>query len=87
MPRQANGTLEPVRKPWWMPGGWHAETWVCSMRGHVAAASGHDAAGDGPGDDRLVRGDLVRCVRCDAWVPLASVDREAERVPLPRRGK
>jgi len=66
------------RRPWWLPEGWHAETWVCSMRGHVCAPAV---------DDRLAQGDLVRCVRCDAWVSRAAVDEQAEEVAWPRRGK
>jgi uncharacterized membrane protein len=66
-------------RPWWLPEGWHAETWVCSMRGHVCAP----AADDG----RLNQGGLLRCVRCDAWVPAEAIDRKADTVPWPRRGK
>jgi uncharacterized membrane protein (DUF2068 family) len=49
------------------------------MRGHVVTPVGDDR--------RLARGDLARCIRCDAWVPQDSVDRQAEAVPRPRRGK
>lgn len=69
-----------MSKPWWLPEGWHAETWVCSMRGHVCPPLGDY-------DERLAVGDMVRCIRCDAWVPQASVDHQADAVPLPRRGK
>lgn len=48
------------------------------MRGHV----------HGPLDDeRLAQGDLLRCVRCDAWVCREAVDRQADKVPWPRRGE
>jgi len=67
------------RRPWWLPEGWHAETWVCSMRGHVCSPT--------VDDDRLAQGDLLRCVRCDAWVATDAMDRQADRVPWPRRGK
>ena len=67
------------RRPWWLPGGWHAETWVCSMRGHVCPPT--------VDDERLARGELLRCVRCDSWVSGEAVDRQAEGVPWPRRGK
>ncbi|MDQ6949234.1 MAG: DUF2127 domain-containing protein [Actinomycetota bacterium] len=67
------------RRPWWLPEGWHAETWVCSMRGHVCPPTADD--------ERLARGELLRCVRCDAWVSAEAVDRQAEGVPWPRRGK
>lgn len=67
------------RRPWWLPGGWHAETWVCSMLGHVCSPT--------VDDERLARGDLFRCIRCDAWVSGEAVDRQADEVPWPRRGK
>jgi predicted membrane protein DUF2127 len=66
-------------RPWWLPEGWHAETWVCSMRGHVCAPTAEDG--------RLNQGELLRCVRCDAWVPAGAMDRQADSVPWPRRGK
>ena len=68
-----------MRRPWWLPEGWHAETWVCSMQGHVCAPA--------IPDERLARGDLVRCLRCDAWVHRSAVDELADEVPWPRRGK
>lgn len=68
-----------MRKPWWLPEGWHAETWVCSMRGHVLPPA--------TDDERLARGELMRCLRCDTWVPGAAVDEAAQPVPWPRRGK
>ena len=66
-----------MRKPWWKPEGWHAETWVCSMQGHVVCPID---------DERLAHDGLLRCVRCDSWLPPASIDRHAEPVPMPRRG-
>ena len=65
-------------KPWWLPKGWHAETWVCSMRCHVVV--------DETDDDRLSRDELVRCIRCDAWVPRTAVTAVAPG-HRPRRGK
>ncbi len=47
------------------------------MRGHVVDP-GHDR--------RLTQNDLMRCLRCDAWVPTTSID-DAEAVPWPRRGQ
>jgi uncharacterized membrane protein len=49
------------------------------MRGHVYSPI--------VDDERLAQGNLRRCVRCDAWVSWAAVDRQAEEVPWPRRGK
>ncbi|MEO5680871.1 MAG: DUF2127 domain-containing protein [Acidimicrobiales bacterium] len=68
-----------MRKPWWLPEGWHAETWVCSMRGHVFAPAGDD--------ERLHRAEMARCLRCDAWLPPGAVDNDADPVPWPRRGE
>jgi hypothetical protein len=48
------------------------------MLGHVVAPTTHD--------QRLVEADLLRCLRCDAWVPRSALDTQAEVVPLPRRG-
>jgi uncharacterized membrane protein len=67
------------RRPWWLPEGWHAETWVCSMRGHVCSPAADD--------ERLTQGELLRCVRCDAWVTEEAIDARADAVPWPRRGK
>jgi hypothetical protein len=66
-------------RPWWLPEGWHAETWVCSIRGHVCSPT--------VDDERLATGELLRCVRCDAWVTGDAIDRKAEAVAWPRRGK
>ena len=49
------------------------------MRGHVYSLI--------VDDERLAQGNLHRCVRCDAWVTGDAVDRQAEEVPWPRRGK
>lgn len=49
------------------------------MRGHVYSPV--------VGDERLAQGNLHRCVRCDAWIGSEAVDRQAEEVPWPRRGK
>lgn len=81
------------------PRGWHAETWVCSLRGHHAPAA---FATELPaGDERLgmdLAGGrrLARCLRCDVWVerPIPSAEDArwvvlppVEEVPKPRRGK
>ena len=82
-----------------VPKDWHTETWVCSMRGHVAPAAkvrtlrGQDRrlGIDLPDGDRL-----VRCLRCDVWldVPIPSAKAATTDVlpdvadlPKPRRGK
>lgn len=49
------------------------------MRGHVCSPTIED--------ERLARGELLRCIRCDTWVPAGSIDHLAEAVPWPRRGK
>ncbi len=80
------------------PRHWHNETWICSMRGHVAPAATVAVLTD---DDRrlgLVVDDVryVRCLRCDGWFECADPTPEqvtSERMPahdelaLPRRGK
>ncbi|HOT81595.1 MAG TPA: hypothetical protein PKY13_16495, partial [Microthrixaceae bacterium] len=80
------------------PRHWHNETWICSMRGHVAPAATVAVLTD---DDRrlgLVVNDVryVRCLRCDGWFECADPTPEqvtSERMPahdelaLPRRGK
>lgn len=81
------------------PSHWHPETWVCSLRGHIAPA--RFAAEIGP-DDRLI-GVLVtdgrrmsRCIRCDCWIehapPVGDEVKYARIPPLaeidkPRRGE
>ena len=81
------------------PKHWHPETWVCSMRGHVAPAA--DAASVGANDARLgaVLADgrrLARCLRCDAWIEHPAPDPATARwhqlpplgqIDKPRRGK
>jgi len=49
------------------------------MRRHVAPPVGDD--------DRLTRGDLVRCIRCDAWVPADAVAEDPGPAGWPRRGE
>lgn len=82
-----------------VPRRWHNETWICSIRGHVAPAAGasrlrpSDAAiGAEEGDGTR----LSRCLRCDLWMraPVPGPDQAVyEVVPplaeldLPRRGK
>jgi uncharacterized membrane protein (DUF2068 family) len=53
------------------PKHWHAETWVCAMRGHVTPAA--YALELGPGSEELgvTLADgrrLARCLRCDTWI-------------------
>lgn len=48
------------------------------MRGHVVTPATED--------DRLAREDLMRCLRCDAWLPRDAVDQQADAVRWPRRG-
>jgi uncharacterized membrane protein (DUF2068 family) len=79
--------------------GWHAATWICSIKGHAAPAATvatvderEKAAGLAIDVDGTWR--LSRCLRCDAWVagPIPS-DPEADRLPpfdlldLPRRDR
>ena len=81
------------------PKRWHAETWVCSIRGHVTPAA--RAARLRP-EDRELGVDLPdgrrfsRCFRCDLWVegaPPAPGQEGCEVIPplaelhLPRRGQ
>ena len=85
-----------------VPKGWHTETWVCSMRGHVTPAAW--VARLDPDDNRLgisVPGHappdrLVRCLRCDVWLEVPNPqpgDARSEtmppvsELPKPRRGK
>ena len=82
-----------------VPKRWHNETWVCSMRGHVAPAA--RAARLRP-DDVTIGVDaadgtrLSRCFRCDMWIRLAvpagddiayDVVPPLDELDLPRRGK
>ncbi|MGI8662577.1 MAG: DUF2127 domain-containing protein [Acidimicrobiales bacterium] len=80
------------------PKHWHAETWICSIRGHVLPA--RTVARLRPEDRELgidtVDGRrLARCLRCDVWVegmPPAGSDATAEvlapidEIAKPRRG-
>lgn len=82
-----------------VPKDWHTETWVCSMRGHVAPAAhvvelraeDRRIGVDLPDGDRL-----ARCLRCDVWLDVArpasgpGVRRHLPAtagLPKPRRGK
>src|SRR6478752_882674 len=80
------------------PKHWHNETWICSIRGHVAPAAG--VARLTPGDHRLgFDADgrrFARCLRCDVWLehPEPAPDRvtsehlpPVEQLPHPRRAK
>jgi uncharacterized membrane protein (DUF2068 family) len=81
-----------------VPRRWSNETWICSLRGHVAPAA-HAARLRSPVDDPLGievgGGDrLCRCLRCDAWVRVAAptdptydVLPPADGLPRPHRGK
>ena len=53
------------------PKHWHAETWICSLRGHVAPAqfASEVSPTDAALGARLADGRRVaRCLRCDCWV-------------------
>jgi uncharacterized membrane protein (DUF2068 family) len=79
--------------------GWHAATWICSIKGHFAPAATvgvvderEKAAGLAIDVDGVWR--LSRCLRCDAWVagPIPTnphVDRlpPFEQLDLPRRDR
>lgn len=84
-----------------VPKAWSNETWICSIRGHVAPAARvlHVRPEDralgvaiGPEGDRL-----ARCLRCDAWVASPAPDAGGDGVtpvlppieglPRPRRGQ
>jgi uncharacterized membrane protein (DUF2068 family) len=79
--------------------GWHAATWICSIKGHCAPAATvgivderENAAGLAVDVDGVWR--LSRCLRCDAWVagPIPTnpeVDRlpPFEQLDLPRRDR
>lgn len=82
-----------------VPKRWHNETWICSMRGHVAPAAAAvrmrpEDANYGFDEENGTR--LSRCFRCDMWLrtpPPAPEDAAYEVVPpiaeldLPRRGR
>jgi uncharacterized membrane protein (DUF2068 family) len=76
---------------------WHAETLVCSRRGHILPAA--EVATLGP-DDAGVGFDLpdgrrfARCLRCDSWLvvarplePSAPTLPPVAQIALPRRGQ
>jgi uncharacterized membrane protein (DUF2068 family) len=82
-----------------VPKSWHSETWVCSIRGHVAPATKAATLRE---VDRELGVDthdgrrLSRCLRCDTWIdgyPPPSGQEAYATVPplaeldLPRRGK
>ena len=78
------------------PKAWSAETWVCSMRGHVTPAAFVETLG--PDDAMLgveITGGqrLVRCLRCDLWLaeaaprhPIRPSLGPVDELPKPRRG-
>jgi len=82
-----------------VPKGWHTETWVCSMRGHVTPAA--RVVHLRPEDRRLgvdldAHDRLARCLRCDVWLEVptpAPGDRLPDvlpplaDLPKPRRGR
>lgn len=81
------------------PKHWHAETWICSLRGHVTPAAKAErvlladaALGAQLADGRR----LARCLRCDTWIEheVPTPEEAAYDVvpliadlPRPRRGK
>lgn len=81
-----------------IPRRWHSETWICSLRGHVAPAA--DAVRLRPEDGNLGADlpdgtRLVRCLRCDLWLRIDPPDDSApnevipplDQLDLPLRGK
>lgn len=80
------------------PRRWHNETWICSLRGHVAPAARALELTD---DDRRLGHDVdglryARCLRCDGWFecPIPTPEQATwtrlpphEELALPRRGK
>ncbi|MGZ4681510.1 MAG: DUF2127 domain-containing protein [Acidimicrobiales bacterium] len=82
-----------------VPRRWHNETWVCSIRGHVAPATqaARLRAEDAPLGVDLDDGTrLARCLRCDLWLRTAPPEADAvtfdvipplDELDLPRRGK
>ena len=82
-----------------VPRSWDNETWICSIRGHVAPAAHTAELADGDAAVGVVAPDgtrLSRCLRCDLWVrtrppqgPEVARDRlgPVDGLPHPRRGK
>jgi uncharacterized membrane protein (DUF2068 family) len=76
---------------------WHAETFVCSRRGHILPAADVeilDAEHAGVGVDTPDGRRFARCLRCDCWLVVPRPDRPATRtlpplaeIALPRRGE
>src|SRR3954468_11314736 len=80
------------------PRHWHAETFVCALRGHSTPAARAAHLRD---EDRELGVDIegrryARCLRCDAWVesiggvsgePEWEVVPPLEQIRLPRRGQ
>lgn len=82
-----------------IPTRWHAETWVCSIRGHVAPALRARVIRDSDRELAVDTADgrrLSRCLRCDLWldghppqIGVAAYDvvPPLSELELPRRGK
>jgi len=78
------------------PKAWSAETWVCSMRGHVTPAAFVETLerSDAMLGVELEEGHrLVRCLRCDLWLaeatprqPIRPTLGPLDQLPRPRRG-
>jgi uncharacterized membrane protein (DUF2068 family) len=76
---------------------WHAETFVCSFEGHVTPAASVSRVQDddaGLGIDLPDGRRLVRCIRCDVWLPVhPPAEPTAEHLPsvdeleVPKRGR
>jgi len=79
------------------PSNFHVETFVCSVKGHVAPAAAVGELGEGDGDLGVDLPDgrrLARCIRCDAWVagsvptgPGAPSLPPEDELEHPRKGK
>ncbi len=80
-----------------VPRRWSNETWVCSLRGHVAPAAEvrELRPEDGELGVELTDGRrLARCLRCDVWLAGDAPDEDGpehlpphDELPRPRRGK